>query len=274
MKLFHTLPISAFTFVFAFVLAMVNTASLPAQETEQAGYTVDSILDDYIEALGGEMSLISIESLRFEFRFTGGTLATGKKYAMPTRYISIGEYENHGSHCKLFQNGDWYRRSNNGITFLVCGTQDIDSSYTFNHSPFFALRLSNNADEMSVLPSDEYESDPDFAECRCLTTGNTNETHLRRFFDSKSGLLVGIQSWVSKTGGPPKFRLQSKLGYQEVEGTMIVSRSERTNRNGWVTECVYTNMEFNVELDEDVFDIGELPEKEPDADESDTELDD
>lgn len=224
---------------------------------------VEAILDNYIEALGGEMSLDGIDSLKHELEYKGGTVGIGNQYFKDDKVLCVAEYENHGSHSKLFTGGLWYRTSNGAKAVPVGGQGSEDTATMFHHGPFFAMRLRERMDQLSVVPPSGY-AESEFSKCVCLRTKEIEGSHLKRYFDRESGLMTAIQRWHLNEGAAnPIMRLQSKLEYEEVEGVMVVCRSIRSNDSGWKTECLFTNFEFHVEIDDQIFELGQI---EPDDD--------
>lgn len=211
------------------------------------------IIDRFVEALGGEMTLRGIETLSAEAKYEKGTTAQAKFYVKGDRFLNSINYGG-SDQRRLFDGKQWFKQDGAQATPLETRDEIYTREAVFD-LPIQALRLQEQADEFEVVPKEEY-ADSDYAHCTCLRFANGSAANIWRYFDPDSDLMVCVERYARESGDDRKLRIRFyDLEYEEHEGLLFLKQSKRMNTNDWVCHVSYSNFQIDVPLDDSLFEL-------------------
>ena len=233
-------------------IATVNGQTSPPQEDAtvqiSSDLTPDDVIQGWIEAMGGEMLLSSIETMSIHAKYLGGGTDMSNEI-----YFKEGKFwKGSESNFTFFDGEDWTRSIDGRVTELG---QDVHRQYELHFDlPVDALRVQAMADRLNIELPGAHDNDM-FPDCICLKMKDPGEVDVLRFFDPETYMLKGIDRLDLEAGEWTKgFRIYD-LEYDEHEGITYLKKAKRTNFTPWVCETTYSDLKIDPELKPGLFDI-------------------
>ena len=227
------------------ILAVLSTGGF-ASATAGSEPTVSQIIEDYIEALGGQAALE-----RLETRESHGHVYTDLSWHDPQ--IEIQRFQalidNRGRFAVTLENdAGTLRYGYDGATEWRHGGDEADpidgdgrGKIEWLMNPRGALELDHYYPDLTVAGNHNVSGH----NCWVLQPGDRDATYYALFFDKDSGLLraIGYHWFISD--------------YREVDGVLVPFRIE-CGRKGGATNYVVDSIVHNVEIDPQAFAVPDV----------------
>ena len=236
-------------------LAGLTSVSAVAQSNHDPDDAAE-VLDYFIEALGGEMTLSGIETLTQKVTYTGWTEATSEFSYKDGKSLDLTDISGTKGYDNLYDGEKWMARTPHSPAKVVTDKESLQTKEASFDLPTDALRLREQAELMEVVPKDEY-ADTEYSEMVCLRLKDDEGMNILRYFDPDTGLLQCIERWVDQEGGEPR-HMQIRyfnFKYEEAEGIMFLKTSRRTTGDDSFLDCVYSDIQVDQPVDDSLFDF-------------------
>ncbi|MGI9517823.1 MAG: hypothetical protein ACR2NP_12300 [Pirellulaceae bacterium] len=227
------------SFLLSFAIACHATCESRAQQanTPEAA----EVIDDFIEALGSEMMLSSIESCRIGGRVAGPVSGDMEVRCKGQNFVSEMQYSASTTVTFGLTDGTWW-------------TQNGDSSRTSIEGAMANAIQSVNLTNLYFRSWPEFDGTievvgpADFREQETweLRFTSKNDAEVNRFFDRESGLLVGCRYDLQGSN------FEWSYEYSEVEDMLWISRAV-AHQESVEFELTFTDFDLEAEIDDSIF---------------------
>ena len=238
------------------LIVIITFMPAPASAQEQAELTAASILDRYVEALGGEMALQSLEGVEYVGEIDSG--------GFPGTFVFLYV----GGKCKMTINvsgqpavhagfdGEYIWQQRGTLGFKQPSDRFVGLGVDLPGTPMTTLEWLEQKDQSILLePARVGERS-----AHVISFEGPEGQTVKGFFDQESGLL--IQAIYITDAGATEYRLE--YADEPIEGLIFVNKA--TSSIGGTTRFIWTvtNIVANPELDGSEFQIPDgLIEGEP-----------
>lgn len=224
--------------------AVLETASRLATSRTPAATSAASILDRYVQAIGGMPALQKISS-----ETKKGTIELGSGIEFPIE-IAVKQPDLRSVRVH-FPNGESVEVENGGTGWsLVPGrplhemSKEEAASARVDADPSFVSRLKETFAKLEVRPDIQIGDSTVIV----LRASNSNEPPVRLYFDKKSGVLVRIVRYVNSPLGRNPTQVDYS-DYREVAGVRLPFRWTVAQPQGKFTVQL-SEIQVNVRLDD------------------------
>lgn len=214
------------------------------------------VIDAFIEALGGEMSLVGIETLSLKAKYTGWTDAEGTFMFKDGKRLDLTTLSGTPGYDELHDGEKWIERSPSSPAAVLTEKEGIQGNEAVFDLPTDALRLRKQTDLMEIVAKEEFE-DSDYAHCVCLRLKDDKDMNIHRYFNPDTGLLECVERLVDHEDGDGK-RLRIRyfdFEYEEIEGLMFLKTARRTTGDDSFLDVVYSDFEIDKPIDDSLFEM-------------------
>ncbi len=205
--------------------------------------SADAIIRDYIDALGSEMSLLGIESLRMRGTYSGPAAGTIDFKSKGDKWIvQMGIA---GLSISSGFDGKYYWRQANNSNQIVQG-READDMKSYFQSPTQILNWLEYDGEIRVVGESEFEGVLVYQ----LEFKTKSGSIVNHFFDKSNGLLIKTTSKNASLSQTQTLQYE----YREIQGIKFISKTrfEVANQSG---ELEYDEIEINPELDDQLLEL-------------------
>ena len=207
---------------------------ISAQETDQP--TAERVIEDFIEALGGEMAVSNFESCRLTGRCEGSISGDFEYLYRDGSFVLVADFERMGR-TGLGTDGDrWWRIDAGKKPTLVSGRESRGWRMFAFATPVFLNWLEFDG-KLELLGATEFD---DQLAWQVRFTIEDDMT-VDRYFDQETGLLIGADYTTDDN------RVTWTYEFEDVDGVMWVSRTE----SKYYTWTIH-DWEFDVEIDDEL----------------------
>ena len=228
------------SFLLSFMVACHAACESRAQHADNP--EAADVIDGFIEALGSEMMLSSIESCRIRGRVEGPVSGDMDVRCKGQNFVSELHYSATTTMTYGLTDGIWWMQ-----------TGDRSSRKTIEGAMSNAIQ-SLNLTNLRFRSWPEFDGTievvgpADFREQKTweLRFTGENGTEVNRFFDRDSGLLVGCRYDVEGSS------YEWTYDYSEVEGMSWITRAVAYQEGGNF-ELKFTDFEIDAEIDDSIF---------------------
>ncbi len=214
------------------------------------------VLDAFIEALGGEMTLVGVETLSAKAKYSGWTEGTTTFSFKDGKRMGRSTYTGTNEYIEYHDGEKWIEKDPDSSAKEPVDKGSIQENDTMFDLPTDALRLRKQADLLEVVPKEEFE-DSDYAHCVCLRLKDDKEMNIHRYFNADTGLMECVERWIDSAevdGRKMRIRYYD-FQYEESEGIMFLKKSRRTTGADSFLNVEYSDFEVDQPIDDSVFDI-------------------
>jgi len=216
-----------------------------------AGLTAQNVVQNYIEAIGGEKALREVQSVYMTYNMNVGpmTLSGTRKVNIPNQFVETVEMNGMVAQKQVYNNGKAMAQSPQGKQAVE---GDELESFKMNARVFGELYFDELGYELELLGMGEVNG-TDAYKIKVIPNVGDEKTV---FFDVNSGLKLREISTTEGPQGPTTITLDY-ADYEEVEGVKVPMTTELSGPMPQPIKIIVNEMNVNVDIDENVFKIEE-----------------
>ncbi len=208
-----------------------------------------TVVRDYIEALGSEMALLGLESIKITGTYTGASSGNMEFfYADGKARLNFNPGDDESQQIAYAYDGEFAWQKIRGVTTLNEG-EPADNSREGTTSPTIALYWAEYPGKIRMVG----RVDLDDSEAYHLEFTSPQGTVFDRYFDVHSNLLVKTVLH-NKTAN---HTITNTFEYQTVEGIQFLLKKKQYHSDDYSFEYNYDLVELNVDVDKSMFEVPE-----------------
>ncbi len=231
---------------FAIVIVFISFSGLAIAQSESTLPAVDSVLDRFVQALGGHAALESVSSMVFTGALNVAELKTPGKtteyFKYPDHFAFVAEIPDYGTVRTVYDGKTaWTSDSKQGVS-EISGPQFSDISR--RSDIHWNLKLKQFYPGMKVIGREKVDGKDAW-----MLEATVDTWTYRLYFDTATGLLVRFDTDTYTPGGNSSVLIGD---YRPVGKVHFSFAASMTNSNGgWSRQL--SDVKFNVPIDDSVF---------------------